>query len=90
VIGVVECGHRISHGDDRGSNGKSPLCNQLEEALEGWELKLGREDGWVWKKMLPRPSLLKWFMHLTLQQKHKKNKSREKKEINLPKRDFKP
>ncbi|KAG5048794.1 hypothetical protein JHK85_009897 [Glycine max] len=49
VIGVVECGQGISHGDGCGSNGKSPLhVQQLEEALEIWDTKVGGKDGWAW------------------------------------------
>jgi len=60
VIGVVECGQGISHGDGCGSNGKSPLhVQQLEEALEIWDTKVGGKDGWVCKHNVVKTFIVK-------------------------------
>ncbi|KAG5034597.1 hypothetical protein JHK87_009507 [Glycine soja] len=68
VIGVVECGQGISHGDGCGSNGKSPLhVQQLEEALEIWDTKVGGKDGWVCKHNVVKTFIVKeaWNLQST-------------------------
>ncbi|KAG5034612.1 hypothetical protein JHK87_009522 [Glycine soja] len=63
LIGVVECGHGISHGDSCGYNGKYPLCNNWRRLRRvGSQRWVEKMDG-CGRIMLQKPSLLKRFMH---------------------------
>ncbi|RZC16034.1 hypothetical protein D0Y65_009360 [Glycine soja] len=41
-----------------------PIVQQLEEASEGWEPKVGGKDGWVWKNNAAKTFIVKEFKGL--------------------------